>query len=158
MIDRSDSGRPRSGLSALVLRGEVLVLLTALVVGVFVHRPALLEADRFHDNWRQSPHWISPERQSFHPDDLLLRYARFNTAPLTTAGYSLLARTGIDLYWGKVTALLFFVLTALCVFVTGRAMTDRVGGGAAAVLFLFFPCMFYEFSGGFANGLSTLFL
>ncbi|MCP4404975.1 MAG: hypothetical protein GY801_47695, partial [bacterium] len=134
-----------------------IVLLISLLFGVFLHWKTFVQADRFHDNWRQSPHWTDPQNQQFHPDDLLIRYAHFNTSPFADILYKTLAHTGIDIFWGKVNAVLFFAFAVISVFVAGRAAGDRVSGWIATILFLFFPCVFKNFVGGFMSGLSGLF-
>ncbi len=131
-----------------------LVLIAAGAVAAYLHWPALTDPYRFHHNWRQAPHWLSPERQHFQPDDLLVRFAEFPIGPVANFIYITLARTGIDIFWGKVVAVVFFALTALSVYIAGRTLLNRVSGAAAVIIFLFFPCMFYEFSGGFEKALS----
>ena len=145
----------RARLKKRVLRDALIVFVAAVCVALYLHWPAFVESDRFHDNWRQCPHWIAPESQQYHPDDLLVRYAEFNTSPGGDWIYRTLALTGGDLIWGKINAVLFFAVTVLCVFITGRAMHSRSGGILAAVLFVFFPCIFKEYSGGFMSALSA---
>ncbi len=54
----------------------------AAAVSIFLQWELFQQPDRFHDNWRQMPHFLPPDQQAFHPDDLFLRYVRFNSAPL----------------------------------------------------------------------------
>ena len=123
----------------------VILCLVALAISVALHWTALHEPYHFHDNWRQSPHWISPTRQAFLEDDLLLRYAEFNCSPFANLLYKTLARTGRDILWGKVNGILFFTLAVLLIYATARAMAGRLAGWAAASLFLF--CLSCHFSG-----------
>ncbi len=145
----------KTKLNKILLRDAVIIFVAALCVGLYLHWPAFVQSDRFHDNWRQSPHWIAPESQNYHPDDLLIRYAQFNASPGANWIYKTLARTGADIIWGKINAVLFFALTVLSAFITGRAMHNRSSGMIAALIFVFFPCIFKEYSGGFMSALSA---
>jgi hypothetical protein len=140
----------------LIKKDEFRIFLLAFLLGIYLHWPSFIQADRFHDNWRQSPHWRNESFQQFHEDDLMLRYARFNTSPFSTWFYQGLSRIGPVTFWGKINAVVFFALTVLLIFVTGRGMGGRVCAWAAAIVFLFFPCMFSkEFVGGFMSALSA---
>lgn len=126
-----------------------LAVVAAVVVAVYLGWPALIQADRFHENWRQSPQWISPEKQHFQDDDLLVRYSEFNTTPFGNALYKTLALTGHDIVWGKVMTVVVFALAALSCFLTASAMSGLPAGWVAVVLFLFFPSAYEYFVGGF---------
>ncbi len=127
----------------------LLAAVLAIGVAVFLSWPALTQADRFHENWRQTPHWLSPDKQHFQEDDLLVRYAAFGTTPFGNALYQTLARTGHDVVWGKVMTIVVFVAAALSCFLVARAMAGLPAGWVAVVLFLFFPSMYEHFVGGF---------
>jgi hypothetical protein len=142
------------GARATAIRDPIAVAAFALIQGIFIHWKAFADPNRFHENWRQSPHWLSPEHQSFQPDDLMIRYAEFNTSPFADLLYKTLARTGHDILWGKVNTVVFFAITAALVFITARAMAGRFAGFAATAIFLFFPCALKVFAGGFMSGLS----
>ena len=91
------------------------------------------------------PHFISPDQQLFHPDDLFLRYARFNSAPLAKVIYHSLSRLGGEIIlWGKLIAALASVLTTALLYATGRLFGGRVGGWTAAIVFQFFPNWFRQ--------------
>jgi energy-converting hydrogenase Eha subunit A len=142
-----------------MIRKDILfAFILAVLVGVFLHWPAFQQSDRMHENWRQSPHWTSPHTQQFQPDDLLIRYAQFNTSPFSNWLYKNLARTGIDIFWGKFFAVLFFSITTLLIFITGQAMAGSACGWIAISIFMFFPAIFKEFSGGFMSAFSAPFL
>ncbi len=121
----------------------------AIVVAVYLGWPSLIQADRFHENWRQSPHWLSPDKQHFQDDDFLVRYAEFGTTPFANALYGTLGLTGHDIVWGKVLTIVVFALGALSCFVTAKAMSGLPAGWVAVVLFLFFPAVYEHFVGGF---------
>ncbi len=135
-----------------------LVVVLAAILGVWAHWAEFKDPNRFHNNWRQAPHWLSSEHQRFQPDDLLIRYANFNTSPFANLLYKTLAKTGQDILWGKVNAVLFFSVMACITFVTGKAIGGRIAGWAAVSIFLFFPIEFWIFVGGFMSGLSMPFL
>ena len=137
------------------LRDFLLVFLLVLSLAIYLYGPVLSNPNQFHNNWRQSPHWISPEKQNFHPDDLLLRYAEFNTSPFGDWLYKTLALTGRDIIWGKLNTILFFVAMVLLIFIIGRKYYNRWAGWIAVVIILFFPSIFKEFSGGFMSALSA---
>ncbi len=126
-----------------------LVIAATAAVAVYLGWPSLVQADRFHENWRQSPQWLSPDKQFFQDDDLLLRYAEFGTSPFGNALYKNLALTGHDIVWGKVMTIVVFALGALSCFLAANAMSGLVAGWAAVVLFLFFPAVYEHFVGGF---------
>ncbi len=126
----------------------------AVAVCVYLSWPQLIEADRFHDNWRQAPQWLSPDKQHFQDDDLLLRYAEFGTSPFGNALYKTLALTGHDIVWGKVIAIVTFALAALSCFLAANAMSGLPAGWTAVVVFLFFPSMHEHFVGGFMAAFS----
>lgn len=140
------------------MRDLLLIILLVLSLTIYLYGPVISDPYRFHNNWRQSPHWISPEKQNFHPDDLILRYAEFNTSPLGNWLYKTLALTGHDIIWGKMNTILFFMAMVLIVFIIGRKFYNRRAGWIAVVIILFFPSIFKEFSGGFMSGLSALLL
>jgi hypothetical protein len=131
------------------------VSLLAAASGIYQHWPALTNPLRFDNNWRQAPHWISPDRAAFHPDDAMLRFAEFGTSQVADLIYQTLALTGQDLLWGKVNAILFFVAFIAVAFLVGRAMGGRLVGWTAALLLLTAPSIFREFGGGFMDGLSA---
>ena len=86
-----EGGRPRfwrrwGPKGDLILTAAVTVL-----VGFFLNNQAWTDASVFHDNWRQSPHWIAPEKQNFQEDDPFIRYAEFNTSPFSNLLYKTLA-------------------------------------------------------------------
>ncbi len=142
-------------LRAATVRDIPLVAALAAAWGTYLHWPALVNPLRFDNNWRQAPQWISPERQFFHADDAMLRFAEFGTSQFADLLYKTLALTGHDIIWGKVTAILFFTAYVTVALVLGRAMGGRVTGWAAATLLMFFPNIFREFGGGFMDGLSA---
>ena len=137
-----------------------LVVLMAAAVSTFLQWELFQYPDLFHDNWRQMPHFIPPDQQSFHPDDLFLRYARFNSAPLAKAIYYPLSRLGGDIVlWGKIIALLASVLTTALLYATGRSFGGRLGGWTAAIVFQCFPNWFNKmFHGGYEGGWSAIFI
>ena len=135
-------------------KNAVLVLVLAAVLGCIIHWPVLSKPHRMHDSWRQVPHWTVAEKQQFHPDDLLIRYARFNTAPFADFLYETLALTGLDTQWGKINTILFFAVTAMLVYLTGCVICNRLAGWVATLLYLFFPCALKIFEGGYMSGLS----
>ncbi len=132
----------------------VLVIHFAAAVAIYLFWPSLVQADRFHENWRQVPQWTSPEGHHFQDDDLLLRYSEFGTSPFGNALYKTLALTGHDIVWGKVVAIVVFVLGALSCFLAANAMSGPVAGWVAVVFFLFFPSMVEHFVGGFMAAFS----
>ncbi len=135
------------------------VIIVAMAVAIYIDWPALIDPLRFHDNWRQSPHWMAPAIQStYHPNDLYLRYCKFNTAPLENWLYGALAHTGIDIFWGKLIGIFYFSFTAMLIYLTGHAMRDRFCGWTAVIIYLFFPGNFLFFTGGFGSGGSAVFL
>ena len=136
-------------------RDVPLVAFVAAAWGTYLHWPALVDPYRFHNNWRQAPHWISPARQFFHADDELLRFAEFNTSPFADLLYQTLALTGHDLIWGKLNAILFFTAYVTLASLIGRTMGGRTMGWVTAVSLMLFPNMFQEFGGGFMDGLSA---
>lgn len=139
----------------IFLRDLLLIFLLVLSLAIYLYSPVLSDPYRFHNNWRQSPHWISLEKQNFHPDDLLLRYAEFNTSPFGDWLYKTLALTGHDIIWGKLNTILFFTAMVLLIFIIGRKLYNRWAGWIAVVIILFFPSIFKEFSGGFMSALSA---
>ncbi len=136
-------------------RAWLSVFLLSTVLGLYLHWPALSDPYRIHDNWRQSPHWINPERQQFQENDLILEYARFNTSPFSNFLYPSLARLGPDLLWGKIMALIFFSTAVTLVFLTARRMYGQTGAWFSALIFALLPCQFAEFCGGFMSALSA---
>ena len=142
-------------LRAINARDVPLVALLAASWGTYLHWPALINPLRFDNNWRQAPHWISPDRQFFHPDDAMLRFAEFGTSWFADLLYQTLALTGHDLVWGKINAILFFTAFITVALIVGRAMGGRLMGWTAAVLLMFLPNVFREFGGGFMDGLSA---
>lgn len=135
------------------------VLLLALVIAFGLQWKSCIEPNRMNDDWREHAHWRTPSSQHFHPDDRLVRYQQFHSAPFANALYTTLSRTGIDAAWGKFNGIAWFVLTALLVFGTARALAPgRIAGWAAAVTFVLFPCMMAPFVGGLMPGLATLLL
>ena len=134
---------------------EFFVFFAAILLAVYLHLPALLEEDRFHNNWRQAPHWLSPENQSFQDDDLLLEYAEFNTSPVADFIFQNLSKTGIDIYWGKLLAILYFAITVLLIFITSKKMYNETAGWISAIIFGLFSMMFEEYSGGFMSAFSS---
>jgi hypothetical protein len=145
---------PAPQTKAASVRDPLLVAAFALIQGVVLHWKAFADPNRFHENWRQSPHWLAEANQSFQPDDAMVAYASFNTSPFADFFYQTLALTGQDLLWGKVNTVAFYALTAMLIFITGRAMAGRAGGLAATSIFLFFPSSLKVFAGGFMSGLS----
>ncbi len=131
-----------------------LAMALAMAVSVYLSWPALVRADRFHDNWRQAPQWLSPDKQHFQDDDLLLAYSQFNTSPFGNLLYKTLARTGHDLVWGKVMTVVVFTLGALTCFLAAHAMCGLPAGWVSVVLFLFLPSMHEHFVGGFMSAFS----
>ncbi len=121
----------------------------AAVVAVFLGWPSLTQADRFHENWRQSPQWQSPDKQHFQDDDLILRYSEFNTSPFGNALYKTLARTGHDIVWGKVMTIVLMAAGALLLFLLADAMAGPAAGWVAVAVFLFFPSLYEHFAGGY---------
>ncbi len=67
-------------LRAIFARDVPIVTLLAASWGTYLHWPALTNPLRFDNNWRQAPHWISPDRRFFHPDDAMLRFAEYGTS------------------------------------------------------------------------------
>jgi hypothetical protein len=142
-------------LRAIFVRDVPLVALLAASWGTYLHWPALTNPLRFDNNWRQAPHWISPDRRFFHPDDAMLRFAEYGTSWFADLLYQTLALTGHDIIWGKINAILFFTAFVTVALVLGRSMGGRLMGWTAAVLLMFFPNVFREFGGGFMDGLSA---
>ncbi len=148
--------------SPLAFRGQdrrhlmhaALAVCFAIAVSVYLSWPALVQADRFHDNWRQAPQWLSPEKQHFQDDDLLLRYSEFGTSPFGNALYKTLALTGHDIVWGKVITIVVFALGALSCFLAANAMSGLPAAWVAVILFLFLPSMHEHFVGGFMSAFS----
>ena len=136
----------------------ILVFIISIFFGTYLHWKAFKQPDQFHDNWRQVPHWTNQKGQNFQQDDLLIRYANFNTSPFGNFIYKTLAHTGVDILWGKINAVLFFSLAAMCIFLTGRAIGNRVSGWISTIIFLLFSGIFKNFVGGFMFGLSASFL
>jgi len=142
-----------------VRRNEVLiVVIIALVFSIYMHWKELSDPNRFHDNWRQVPHWINPDRQDFQADDIFIKYAEFNTSPFANFLYKNLAKLGPDILWGKINAMIFYVLAALLIFLTSRKMGNSLSGWISLIIFLLFPCIFRWYTGGFMSSLSTLLL
>jgi len=137
-----------------VLNHATLALSFAALVAVYLSWPDLVQADRFHENWRQVPQWLSPDKQHFQEDDLLLAYAEFGASPFGNALYKTLALTGHDIVWGKIMTIFVFALGALTCFLAANAMSGMAAGWVAVVLFLFFPSMFELFVGGFGSAFS----
>jgi len=134
---------------------EFFVFLAAIILAVYLHWPALIDEDRFHNNWRQAPHWLSAENQSFQDDDLLLEYAEFNTSPVADFIFQNLAKTGVDIYWGKLLAILYFAITVLLIFITSKKMYNETAGWISAIIFGLFSMMFEEYLGGFMSAFSS---
>ena len=141
-------------------RDVALVCAMAAAVSIFLQWELFQQPDRFHDNWRQMPHFLPPDQQAFHPDDLFLRYVRFNSAPLAKVIYYPLSwLTGEIILWGKVLAVLASVLTTALLYVAGRLFGGRLGGWTAAIIFQFFPNWFDKmFHGGYEGGWSAIFI
>lgn len=138
--------------------GALLAAIAFLFAG-YLSGPQLRDPDRFHDNWRQSPCWVNPAQQRFQSDDILIRYTRFNNSPFSSLLYTTIsAHHGDAIRWGKIIGLLYFTLTAVGIYVTGCALSGRVSGWTAAVVWLFFPCVFKDFPGGFESALTYLLL
>ena len=136
------------------VRDPLLVGALAALHGLALHWQAFADPLRFHENWRQSPHWLNEAHRNFQEGDAMVAYATFNTSPFADFLYTTLAMTGQDLLWGKVNAVLWYALTAALICITGRSMSGRLAGFAAAALFMFFPSSFKVFGGGFMSGLS----
>ncbi|MEM7355687.1 MAG: hypothetical protein AAF657_33035 [Acidobacteriota bacterium] len=137
-----------------LLLHATLVVGCTVVLALYLGWPSLVRADRFHENWRQVPQWLSPDKQYFQDDDLLLRYSEFGTTPFGNALYKTLARTGHDILWGKVMTIVVFALGALSCFLAAHAMSGLIAGWVSVVLFLFFPSMYEHFVGGFMAAFS----
>ncbi len=147
-------GEETSGGSKLRLRDVAGAFGLAAAHGTFLYWKVFFDNYLFHDNWRQSPHWINPARAAFHPDDVLVRYAEFNTSPGENLLYKFLATLGPDILWGKINGVIFYAIGAAIVFATGHAMRGRFGGWAATCMFMFFGPNFETFAGGFSSGMS----
>ena len=113
----------------------LIIFLISISFAVYLHWNAFVQPDRFHDNWRQAPHWSNPENQKYQEDDIIIKYAEFNFAPLSNFVYMNLARTGIDILWGKINAVLFFSIAAMCIYLVGRSIGNRFSGWISAIIF-----------------------
>ncbi len=140
--------------SKLRARDLVVAFVVAAAYGTILYWSVFFDSYTFNDNWRQSPHWINPARAAFQPDDVLVRYAEFNTAPAENLLYKFLATLGPDILWGKINGVIFFGIGAAIVYATGHAIRGRFGGWAATCIFMFFSDSFATFAGGYSSGMS----
>ena len=96
--------------------------------------------------------------QQFQPDDIMIKYCRFNTAPAADLLYTTLAKTGYGIIWGKIMAIVFFVSASTLLFITARSMYGQFGAWMALGWFVLLPPIFKLFSGGFMSAWSATLL
>ncbi len=128
-----------------------VVIFVSTLLALYLHWPAFQESTRLNEDWRQSPHWLPLENQSFQDDDPIIAYARSNTTPLENIIYRTESYFGDVILFGKINAIFYFVLTALVIFAVGLSIGSSFSAWCAVVTFLFFPSVFRYFSGGFSH-------
>lgn len=100
-------------------RHYLIIFFVSTFTALYLHWPALKDPVRLHEDWRQSPHWLPSDQQNFQEDDPLIKYAKLNTSILINAIYRVESYFGDTIFFGKINAIAFFVLTAMVVFTTG---------------------------------------
>ena len=149
---RSSSGAP--GKSALARHGPWVALFFVMgcAAGIYLHWPALNNPTIYKSDIRQSPHWAAYHTDTFHPDDLLVRYGAFNESPIQNliffVGTLFVDMVVLTKWW----AVFSYGLFSALFFLLGRLMLGFRAGLLTGIFFTFFPDQFDYSAGSFSKG------
>lgn len=114
--------------------------------------PELLSEAAYATDARQCFHYVAYHTDTYRPDDLLLRYARFNESPVQDLVFYLGTFFIDGLLLAKIIALLSYGACSALFFLLCRLMfASRLAGVLAAVFFAFFPDQIAFYTDGFSK-------
>ena len=102
----------------------------------------------YKSDLRQAPQWAAFHQDTFHPDDLLVKYGTYNESPVQNTIYWLGTWFCDMITLSKILAVLSFGFIAALLYNIGQNWFDRTSGVLMALFFIFLPDQF-DWSAGF---------